>query len=409
MKKLAGLAALALLALGAVLLLRAPAAPKPIVILVSIDGWRWDYIDRADVPNLKALAARGVRSQGLIPSFPSVTFPNHYTIVTGLAPDHHGIISNAMFDRRIGPEQFTMSSDTARDPRWWGGEPIWITAIKQGQKSAAMFWPGSEAVKPTYWRRFDDNVSNADRVTQVLDWMKLPETDRPTFSTLYFSEVDHAGHDSGPDSPGLLAAAAHVDQAMGRLFQGIDALGLANRTTYVVVSDHGMAPTSDDRLIFLDDYISPGEIEIVDWTPNLGVNPKGNTTPDQLYRTLVDKHPALAVYTKEQLPKGLHYGTNARIPAVIGIAEVGWTITTHAAADRRMKAGRTFNGGAHGYDPRYREVHGLFIAAGARIRRGVVVPEFQNIHIYNFMCELLHLTPAANDGDFSQVSNFFVR
>jgi predicted AlkP superfamily pyrophosphatase or phosphodiesterase len=409
MRKLAGLAALALLALCAVLLLRAPVAPKPIVILVSIDGWRWDYIDRADAPHLKALAARGVRSQGLIPSFPSVTFPNHYTIVTGLLPDHHGIIGNAMFDRTIGPEKFTMTSATARDPRWWGGEPIWVTAIKQSQKSAAMFWPGSEAVKPTYWRPFDDNVPNADRVTQVLDWMKLPEADRPTFSTLYFSEVDHAGHTSGPDSPELLAAAAHVDQAMGLLFRGVNALGLADRTTYVVVSDHGMAPTSDDRLIFLDDYLAPGEIDVVEWSPNVAINPRGRTPPDELYRKLVDKHPALAVYTREQLPKRLQYGANPRIPAVIGIAEMGWTITTHTAADSRMKAGRTFGGGAHGYDPRYREMHGLFIAAGARIRHGVVVPEFQNIHVYNFMCELLHLTPAANDGDFSQVSNFFVR
>ncbi|MBP8275129.1 MAG: alkaline phosphatase family protein, partial [Acidobacteria bacterium] len=167
--------------------------PKPILVLISIDGFRYDYFDRASVPNLKALAARGVRSQGLIPSFPSVTFPNHYTIVTGMVPDHHGIIANAMFDASIGKDKFTMSSATAKDPRWWGGEPIWTTAIKQGQKSAAMFWPGSEAVKPTYWKPFDDNVSNEDRVKQVLEWMRLPEADRPTFSTLYFSEVDHAG------------------------------------------------------------------------------------------------------------------------------------------------------------------------------------------------------------------------
>lgn len=408
-KRLASLAALALLALVAVLLFRGPVAPKPIVILVSIDGWRWDYLDRADAPNLKALAARGVRSQGLVPSFPSVTFPNHYTIVTGLVPDHHGIIANAMFDRTIGPDKFTMSSATAKDPRWWGGEPIWITAITQGQKSAAMFWPGSEAVKPTYWRPFDDNVSNADRVTQVLEWMKLPEADRPTFSTLYFSEVDHAGHVSGPDSPELLAAAAHVDQAIGLLLRGMEGLGLADGTTYVVVSDHGMAPTSDTRLIFLDDYISPDAIEVVEWTPNLAVNSKGNASSDTVYRALVNRHPALAVYTREHLPKWLQYGTNPRIPAVVGIADLGWTVTTHAAADKRLKDGRGFGGGAHGYDPRYRELHGLFIAAGPRIRHGVVVPEFQNIHVYNFMCELLHLTPAANDGDVSQVSGFFVR
>ena len=157
-KRLAVLAAAVALWVGASL----AAQGSPILILVSFDGWRWDYTDRADVPNLKGLAARGVRAEGLIPSFPTMTFPNHYTIVTGLVPDHHGIVANGMFDRRIGPDKFTMSSATAKDPRWWGGEPIWTTAMEQGMKSGATFWPGSEAIKPTYWRPFDDRVSNED-------------------------------------------------------------------------------------------------------------------------------------------------------------------------------------------------------------------------------------------------------
>lgn len=382
--------------------------PKPILVLISIDGFRYDYFDRASVPNLKTLAARGVRSQGLIPSFPSVTFPNHYTIVTGMVPDHHGIIANAMFDASIGKDKFTMSSATAKDPRWWGGEPIWTTAIKQGQKSAAMFWPGSEAVKPTYWKPFDDNVSNEDRVKQVLEWMRLPEADRPTFSTLYFSEVDHAGHDSGPDTQGALDAVAHVDTAIGQLMRGMDELGLSSRTTYVVVSDHGMATTSNDRVIYLDDYLNPSEIEVVEWSPNVEINPRSATSADEIYKKLFDKHPALGVYKREALPKWLQFGTNPRIPAIVGIAELGWVVTTHAQAETRLKAGRSFNGGAHGYDPRYRDLHGLFIAAGPTLRKGVLVPEFQNIHIYNLMCNILGLTPAPNDGDFSQVSRFIV-
>ncbi len=383
--------------------------PKPILVLISIDGFRYDYFDRASVPNLKALAARGVRSQGLIPSFPSVTFPNHYTIVTGMVPDHHGIIANAMFDASIGKDKFTMSSATAKDPRWWGGEPIWTTAIKQGQKSAAMFWPGSEAVKPTYWKPFDDNVSNEDRVKQVLEWMRLPEADRPTFSTLYFSEVDHAGHDFGPDTQGALDAVAHVDTAIGQLMRGMDELGLSSRTTYVVVSDHGMATTSNDRVIYLDDYLNPSEIEVVEWSPNVEINPRSATSADEIYKKLFDKHPALGVYKREALPKWLQFGTNPRIPAIVGIAELGWVVTTRAQAETRLKTGRSFNGGAHGYDPRYRDLHGLFIAAGPTLRKGVLVPEFQNIHIYNLMCNILGLTPAPNDGDFSQVSRFIVR
>ncbi len=379
---------------------------SPIVILVSLDGWRWDYIDRADVPNLKALAAKGVRSQGLIPSFPAVTFPNHYTLVTGLYPDHHGIIANAMFDRSIGPDKFTMSSDTAKNPVWWGGEPVWQTVIRNGGKSAAMFWPGSEAVKPTYWRTFDDEVSNEDRVTQVLDWLKLPEGQRPSFNTLYFSETDHAGHESGPDSPELLQAARHVDEAIGQLVRGVTALGLADRTTFVIVSDHGMAPLSTERIIFLDDYLQLDEIEVVGWSP-VEINPLTTTSAETIYQKLHNKHPALAVFRRADLPKWLNFGSNKRIPAVVGIAELGWLITTHKSEEKRIAEGGKFRGGAHGYDPRYRELHGLFIAEGPMLRRGIIVPEFKNIHVYNLLCRLLNIRPAPNDGDFSEVAAFF--
>ena len=337
-----------------------PAAP--LLILISIDGFRWDYFDRAPLPNLQALAARGVRSQGLILAFPTVTFPNHFTIVTGLWPDHHGVIANAMVDPRIGPQKFTMASATARDPRWWGGEPIWRTVMKRGWKSAAMFWPGSEAVKPTYWRPFDDNVSNADRVTQALQWLRLPEGERPAFSTVYFSEVDHAGHEFGPNGAEVLTAAAHVDEALGSLIRGVDALGLADRTTYVVVSDHGMAPTSGNRIIYLDDYLKPEDIDVADWSSNVAINPSPRSSPDEIYRTLVNRHPALAVYRRGRFPAWLRYGSNVRVPEVVGVAEVGWTVTSHAAEEARQANGRRFNRGAHGYDPRYRELHGLIQA-----------------------------------------------
>ena len=164
------------------------AGSHPLVVLVSLDGWRWDYIDRASAPNLRALAARGVRATSLIPSFPPKTFPNHYTLVTGLYPEHHGIVANVMTDPSF-PERFTMSADTAKDSRWWGGEPLWVTAIRQGQRSASMFWPGSEAsirgIRPTYWRPFDDTLPHADRVKQVLDWLALPPDQQPSFETVY--------------------------------------------------------------------------------------------------------------------------------------------------------------------------------------------------------------------------------
>ena len=232
------------LVLALALVCAAPAVHRaaddpPIVILISFDGWRWDYIDRQPAPNLKALAARGVRARALIPSFPVLTFPNHYTLVTGLYPEHHGIVGNTMRDPAM-PERFTQSSETAKDGRWWGGEPLWVTAIRQGRRAATMFWPGSEAaiggVRPTYWKPYDKQFETRARVAQVLSWLALPAAERPSFISLYFEEVDTAGHDFGPDSPELATAARHLDDALGELVAGVHRLGLDDRTTIVAVS-----------------------------------------------------------------------------------------------------------------------------------------------------------------------------
>ena len=391
--------------LAVLLLALAVLAPKAqdrpsILVLVSFDGWRWDYINRAAVPNLRALAARGVRAEGLIPSFPSKTFPNHYTIVTGLYPEHHGIVSNTIRDPDF-PERFTMSSATAKSARWWGGEPLWVTAIRQGLRASSMFWPGSEAeiqgVRPTEWRPFDDNVPNAARLKQVLDWLALPPDRRPSFVTLYFSEVDHAGHDFGPESPEVLEAARHLDEALGQLVDGIQSLGLGEQLTLVVVSDHGMSQLSDRRVVFLDDYIDLTTVDVVDWTPVVGLIPK-TVSVDEVYRALKDRHPALAIYKRRQTPRRLHYRDNPRIPPVIGLATDGWLITSHKRLADDVAKGRRL-GGDHGYDPGLQSMHGLFVAAGPRIRHNSLVPPFQNIHIYDFLCAILGLTPAKNDGD----------
>jgi len=365
---------------------------------VSLDGWRWDYLDRADTPNLHALAARGVRSEGLIPSFPTKTFPNHYTIVTGLYPEHHGIISNNIWDDAIG-ETFTMDAPTARDPRWWGGEPLWVTAIKQGHRASSMFWPGSEVaiqgIRPTDWRPFDDNFPNAGRVSQVLAWAAMPEATRPSFITLYFSDVDSAGHEYGPEARETLEAAAKLDRVVGDLIAGIDARGLTAQTTFVIVSDHGMSQLAPNRTIFLDDYLNLDTVNVIDWSPVAQIVPK-TLTADGIYRALRGRHPALDVYRRENLPADLHYSSNPRIAPIVALAADGWRITTHERSNRNRD--RRNPAGEHGY-ARTKSMNGLFIAAGPGLRRGVVVPPFQNIHLYEFMCRLLGLRPAKNDGE----------
>jgi predicted AlkP superfamily pyrophosphatase or phosphodiesterase len=386
-----------------------PAAP--IVILVSFDGWRADYIDQVSAPNLNALAARGVRAKELIPAFPVFTFPNHYTIVTGLYPAHHGIVGNTIDDPGF-PERFTLSSDTAKDPRWWGGEPVWVTAIRQGRRAAAVFWPGSEApidgVRPTFWLPFDDELSNAGRVAEALKLLALPDDQRPSFVTVYFSEVDHAGHDYGPESSELRTAAAHLDQALGQLVEGVTRLGLTNRATFVVVSDHGMAAVSESRLIFLDDYLDLKTVDVVDMGAFLSLRPRPPATVDAVHRKLRGKHPQLTIYKRDETPQRFHYRGNPRIQPILGIVGEGWTVTSHVREAERKPDAKPRRG-AHGYDPRLASMRGLFVAAGPSVKHGMVVAPFENVHVYDFLCALLGLTPAKNDGDAAVTSRFFAR
>lgn len=386
----------------------ARAGLKPILILVSLDGWRWDYLERAQVPRLRALARAGVRSEGLIPPFPSKTFPSHYTIVTGLYPEHHGIVSNNMIDARIG-QRFSMSAPTAQDTRWWGGEPMWITAQRQGHTTASMFWPGSDVEisggRPTHWRKYDHNLPNRDRVDQVLRWLQLPDADRPTFITLYFSDVDDAGHEFGPESKEVLETAVELDVEIGALIDGVNRLKLQQAVNYVIVSDHGMSQISTRRLIAIDNFIDPATVDLIDTTPLLGVWPR-TITVDQAYRALKDKHPALAVYRREEIPAGLHFSSHPRIPPVVGIAADGWTITSRAQSSEWQRAAQRL-GGNHGYDSRLRSMHGLFIASGPQFRRGVVVPRFENVHLYEMMARALGVTPAPNDGRAAVTKDVF--
>jgi predicted AlkP superfamily pyrophosphatase or phosphodiesterase len=400
------LSRLALVACVAVLLLACRAASVPperaIVILVSIDGFRWDYLEKFSPPTLLALAAGGVRSDGLIPQFPSKTFPNHYTLVTGLRLGHHGILSNNMVAPGI-PGRFSLSNrPVLADARWWGGEPIWNTAERQGLRASAMFWPGSEAPiggrKATYWLPYDQEMPNAARVAKTLEWLAQPEDRRPSFLTLYFSDVDTAGHSRGPDSQDARDAVARVDESLAQLVNGVRAAGLTDRVHYVVVSDHGMASLSPDRMILLDDLVDTSTVDVVDWSPVLALSPKDGNV-ETLYAALKDQHPALTVYKSADLPAKYGLAGHPRLPAVVGIADEGWYVTSVRETERWGTEGRHAPGGTHGYDPQLRSMHGLFIAAGSKLPHGMRVAAFENIHVYEFLCALLGLQPALNDGD----------
>lgn len=384
---------------------RPAGAPAPdaeqAVVLVSLDGFHPDYLKRGVTPHLAALARGGVRAEWMTPSFPTKTFPNHYTLVTGLLPDHHGIVSNNMLDDSLGT--FRMSIRKAvQDARWWGGEPIWVTAEQQGVTAGAMFWPGSEApikgIRPSHWMPFDNAFPDAARVDSVLAWLAPPAGPSARFVTLYYSDVDGAGHSHGPNAGVELDdALRNVDAMIGRLVAGIAERGMSDRVNIIVVSDHGMSEDSKDRLILLEDYIDSDDATIVDWGPFALIQPKPGKL-EALYAALNGKHPNMKVYLKSQLPRYLRYGTHQRIPELVAIADDGWIIMPSASTRSWPQVG-----GSHGYDHTLASMRALFLAAGPAFREGVVVPPFQNIHVYELMAEILGLTPAPNDGSLDSV------
>jgi predicted AlkP superfamily pyrophosphatase or phosphodiesterase len=372
------------------------------VVLVGLDGFHPSYLDRAPARHLRELAGEGVRAEWLTPVFPSLTFPNFYSIATGLYPEHHGIVSNTINDSVLG--RFTLR-DTAvvHNPRWWAGESIWVTAVRQGKRAATFFWPGSDVaidgVRPTYYKVFNPKVPDGDRVRQVLDWLSLPAERAPQLITLYLGDVDEAGHQFGPRAPETDSAIARVDSAVGAVMTGVEQRGLAGKVNLIIVSDHGMAEVQPEHFIYLDDLVDTANVMVGELGAVVALSPR-HGTGDDLYRRL-SSVPHLKVYRKQDLPAVYHYRDNPRIPPIIGVADEGWVVTTRGYV---LGRGGHLLKGMHGYPPDLPAMHAIFLARGPAFRHGVVIQPFQNIQIYDLLARLLGVRPAPNNGTANALS-----
>jgi predicted AlkP superfamily pyrophosphatase or phosphodiesterase len=370
---------------------------KPTILLISIDGFRAEYLNRGITPNLQLLANEGVRSQSLNSVFPTKTFPNHYTIVTGLLPDHHGIISNRFYDPQFD-EEFTRASPKAKESRWWKGEPIWVTAEKQGQLSGTFFWPGSEVEiqgrRPKYNQPYNPNIDYRDRIKGILDWLDLPVAQRPTLLTLYFEEVDIAGHRYGPDAKATRLAISKIDRVLTLLLDGLAARGIRDQINIIIVSDHGMTALDPDKVIQIDKHIDISQLRIIEDSPIMWVWPPIGQE-EQIYQQLVKADPHLTVYRRAELQEKYKLGTNSRVPPLIAIVDEGWSIDFKGLVGSLK---RKVRGGGHGYLPESPQMQGIFIAHGPAFKKNTLVPTINNTDIYELMAQILNLQPAANDG-----------
>ncbi|CAI9293198.1 unnamed protein product [Lactuca saligna] len=381
----------------------------PVVILISSDGFRFGYQFKTPTPNIHRLIKNGTEAEtGLIPVYPTLTFPNHYSIATGLYPAYHGIINNKFIDPIAG-DTFTF---TSHEPKWWLGEPIWETIANQGLKSATYFWPGSEVKKGSwdcpvnFCAHYNESVPFEERVDTILHYFDLPNEEIPVFMTLYFEDPDHQGHQFGPDDPQITEAVSNIDGLIGRLINGLEKRGVFEDVTIIMVGDHGMVATCDKKLIFLDDLASWIKIPkewVQDYAPVLSIRPPFDQSPSEIVAKMnqglssLKNDDKLKVYLKEDLPSRLHYWESDRIPPIIGLVDEGYNVEQKDSKSKECNK----CGGLHGYDNAFFSMRSIFIGHGPRFARGRKVPSFENVQIYNLITSILNIHGASNNGSLS--------
>ncbi|WP_242919196.1 ectonucleotide pyrophosphatase/phosphodiesterase [Pontibacter liquoris] len=362
---------------------------KPYVILVSADGFRYDYADKYKAKNLLALRQQGVQAQAMLPSFPSKTFPNHYTLVTGLYPAHHGLINNKFYDGKRHEFYTVGDRSKVEDGSWYGGVPLWVLAEQQQMLTASFFWVGSEApikgIHPTYYYTYNEAIPLAKRIQTVENWLRLPEEKRPHLITFYMPEVDHAGHNYGPDAPETERAVQLADSAMQLLTSAVARTGLP--VNIVFVSDHGMTQVDTEHTLSLPASIDTSKFILSEGDVTVELFAKNKKDIRPIYRQLKKEALGYKVYLKTNTPRRWHYGAKddcfGRVGDILLIPE--WPKIFHSSPRKPVP-------GHHGYDPdRVKEMGATFYAWGPAFKKHLVLPPFRNVQVYPLITELLGL------------------
>jgi alkaline phosphatase D len=377
----------------------------PYVLVVSFDGFRHDYFEKTETPNFDKFAKNGVKAKSLQPVFPSLTFPNHYSIATGAYSGTHMITGNSFYDKKFKEYYSLRDSEKVRNGKFYQSEPIWVTAERQGIKSASYFWVGSEAeingFRPSIYKHYDGKIPFSTRVDSVISWLQYPKKNRPHLIMLYFSEPDHTGHEDGPNHKNIISTIQEMDNLLGYLMNQLQSIEENIEIQTILLSDHGMSDVSKERIVILDEYIA--EIE------NCYVNGRGALVQLDLKSEIsnsssivwnqITKIPHLSAYKKDELPEHFHFN-NRNTGEFVLVADDGWLIYTKEFVENREITVK----GMHGYDPKIMNMHGIFLAQGSKIRKDIEIESFENIHVYPLICNLLEITPYSSEIDGPQGS-----
>lgn len=376
--------------------------PNPL-ILISFDGFRHDYFSKIKTPHFDQFAIEGVKAQGLIPVFPTKTFPNHYSIATGLYPENSGLIGNTIYDPEFGEWYRISDREAVQDEKWYAGEPIWNTVEKQGLKAGTMFWIGSEApiqnMRPTYWKPYNGSMKAKARIDTVLKWMSYEDERRVDFATLYFEDVDHAGHVFGLESDSLNTAIARADSLLGYLEAQMKQTDQWDSTNIIIVSDHGMTSLAEEKIIPVESMVDTTRVKRITTGPVSMLQPKAGQT-QAVYNQLKKNERYYKVYKKAELPDRYHLKNNSRIPAIVVVADLGYMIMKEKY---RQSFIENLPSGMHGFDNNEMQMQGILLARGPAFKNGFKMGSIQNVHLYELMAHLLNVNPASNNGSLDSV------
>ncbi|XP_018553454.1 ectonucleotide pyrophosphatase/phosphodiesterase family member 5 [Lates calcarifer] len=373
---------------------------RPKLLLLSFDGFRWDYVDRVPTPNFRSIMNEGVTVEQVENAYITKTFPNHYSLVTGLYAETHGIVANEMYDPVLN-RSFSMETDSIYDSRWWEeAVPLWVTIQKAGGRSGAAMWPGSDVrihgMYPTQFLQYNASISFETRVERIIEWFSAPNEEAVDFGVLYWEEPDESGHNLGPQSPLMDEVIAGIDEKLGFLINELKKAGLYEKVNLIVTSDHGMTQLFTDNIIELDEYVSRDLYTWVDKSPVVGILPKEGKL-EEVYNKLVDANPNMVVYKKEEIPKHFHYQHNNRIMPIIIEAKEGWTVMQNRTGPFML--------GNHGYDNTLRSMQPVFVARGPAFRQNYVKTSMRSVDLYPLMCHILSIRPMPNNGSLLNVKD----
>jgi len=374
---------------------------KSYLIVLSLDGFRWDYTDSVATPNLDKIAQIGVKAKGMQPSFPTKTFPNHYALATGLYPNNNGLVNNTFIDPQSGKKYSIGNRKAVEDASFYEGEPIWNTAEKQGLKAATFFWVGSEApiqgMRPSFWKRYEHNFPFEQRIDTVINWLQLPKAKRPHLIMWYMHEPDGVGHKYGPFSAETNNQVHYLDSLVGVFMHKLEQIPVGKEVNVVILSDHGMGHISSDKQVYLDKLLKP------EWTSNIiGGNPvyniqATNGSIDSILYVLSNTK-GVTAYKTSEIPERLHYGSNPRTLDIVAVADSSYSLYNNSA--------KAYNGsGTHGYDNKDTDMDAIFYAYGPAFKKGYSKDRFKNVSVYPLFCKILNLEEAPNDGDLKEISD----